>query len=425
MEEIIRRLTELTARQMQFSEQLSRRQDATEQMIAATAAARIPLPDARSTAHFHLTKLSDQDDVEAYLHIFEVIATREAWDKSEWARILAPFLTGEAQRAYYSLQAPASEDYEALKREILARVGLSPVTAAQQFQEWMYNEAAPIRAQVAQLTRLTHLWLLTGEPTASQVAEKVMLDRLLRALPRRLRGPVSMRNPSSLRELVESIELAEASIARDAGQRAMTQPRRVNRPWRPPEGISQPVGRPAVSSLQDEPMPTEPTPAAPRAWLAGYGIHRRIPSGAPERRIRLDGQAVTAVLDSGSSVTLVQSSVIRPRHRGKIMIPITCVHGDTRSVPARRVTISAGPGAWPLEVGIMEDLPVPVLLGRDWPGFDQLLTPSREPAERGNGRRRRRPARPRNPRPVMLATDSEREGDGFGAVFTGQDSKPK
>lgn len=32
----------------------------------------------------------------------------------------------------------------------------------------------------------------------------------------------------------------------------------------------------------------------------------------------------------------------------------------------RRVTISAAPSAWSVEVSIMKDLPVPVLLGRDW-----------------------------------------------------------
>lgn len=91
-----------------------------------------------------LTKPTAQDDIEAYLHTFEVVATR---DKAEWARVLAPLLISEAQRAYFSLQPPASEDYEALKREILARVHLSPVTGAQQFQQWSYEEQVPVRAK--------------------------------------------------------------------------------------------------------------------------------------------------------------------------------------------------------------------------------------------------------------------------------------
>ncbi|MGL5224883.1 MAG: hypothetical protein ACRC8Q_06080 [Aeromonas sp.] len=54
-------------------------------------AALVPLPDARSTAHHFLTKLTELDDIDAYLHTFEVVISRETWDKREWARHLAPF----------------------------------------------------------------------------------------------------------------------------------------------------------------------------------------------------------------------------------------------------------------------------------------------------------------------------------------------
>ncbi len=67
-----------------------------------------------------------------------------------------------------------------------------------------------MRTQTAQLARLAHLWLLTGSPTADQVAEKVVVDRLLRALPRQLRRPVRMKNPSDIASLVEAVEVPGA-----------------------------------------------------------------------------------------------------------------------------------------------------------------------------------------------------------------------
>lgn len=85
-----------------------------------------------------------------------------------------PFLTGEAQRAYYSLQAPRNEQYDDLKAEILAQMGLSPTCAAQQFHQWSYDEQSPIRSQAAQLARLAHLWLLAGALSANQVVESVV-----------------------------------------------------------------------------------------------------------------------------------------------------------------------------------------------------------------------------------------------------------
>lgn len=98
-------------------------------------------------AHRHLTKLTELDDIDAYLHMFEVIAKREVWLKKDWAKIITPFLTGESQQAYFALKAPKNDDYEALKSEILARVGLSPVSAAQQFNTWSFDDGSPVQSQ--------------------------------------------------------------------------------------------------------------------------------------------------------------------------------------------------------------------------------------------------------------------------------------
>lgn len=175
-------------------------------MLREATAACVPLPDPSASARHHLTKLCNLDNIEAYLHTFGVVANLESWDRQVWARLLAPFLTGEAQQAYFSLTHPESGDYSAVKREILARVGLSLICAAQRFWTWTYEEKVPVRVQVTRLSRIAHLWLLVDEPSAAQVAEKVMVDYLFCALPRRYRNPVGRRNPNSLAELVEAVE---------------------------------------------------------------------------------------------------------------------------------------------------------------------------------------------------------------------------
>ncbi len=106
MEEIIHHLTELSAQQQQFTERLAARQEYTDRVVKqlqASMAGRMSLPESSAKAHQYLVRLTEHDDIETYLHTFEVIAAREEWVKEEWARITAPFLTGEAQRAYYSL----------------------------------------------------------------------------------------------------------------------------------------------------------------------------------------------------------------------------------------------------------------------------------------------------------------------------------
>ncbi|KAL0161244.1 hypothetical protein M9458_044969, partial [Cirrhinus mrigala] len=312
-------------RQQQIVQHLATRQGQTEQEITALRAAaahRVPLPDPHIQVAQLLPKMTSHDDVEAYLQMFEATALREGSDRDDWTRLLAPLLTGEAQRAYFSLSPMLVDQYDELKREIIGRVGLSPICAAQLFQEWEYKARLPARAQATELNRLAQHWLLDGDPTAAQVAERVVVDKFLRALPRSHRQAVGMRNPTTTAELVKAIELADATLPRDFGERAPPFPRRVVQERRAPEGTSRPQSRPAA-----------PGPG----WRA---------ASSPTNRNK--NQCV---------VGLVQSNLLAPRTEPKSFIPITCVHGDTRQVPARRVHVSASTGSWPVEVGLVKDLP--------------------------------------------------------------------
>ncbi len=56
-----------------------------------------------------LPKMTAHDDVEAFLQMLENTAVREGWESEDWARLLAPLLTGEAQRAYFALPSAVSD----------------------------------------------------------------------------------------------------------------------------------------------------------------------------------------------------------------------------------------------------------------------------------------------------------------------------
>ncbi|KAJ8398792.1 hypothetical protein AAFF_G00419890 [Aldrovandia affinis] len=61
-----------------------------------SAAVRVPLPPISPRARDCLTKMTEPDDVVAYLVMFKL------WEKEWWVGILAPFLTGEALLAMWS-----------------------------------------------------------------------------------------------------------------------------------------------------------------------------------------------------------------------------------------------------------------------------------------------------------------------------------
>ncbi|KAL0153383.1 hypothetical protein M9458_051302 [Cirrhinus mrigala] len=148
--------------------------------------------------------------------------------------------TGEAQRAYFTLPPEAADDYEELKKEILAFW----------FVLHLYKPRLPARAQAAELHQLAQHWLLAGEPTAAQIA-------------------------------FYGLFLVPISRWWVCGTQPLSR-RWVAQERRTPEGTGQPMSRPAVPPIRDELMPMDEPEPQPRAWLAGCTLHQEPPAVAPE-----------------------------------------------------------------------------------------------------------------------------------------------
>lgn len=129
----------------------------------------------------YLTKMTREDDVETYLDLFEKTAQRERWPRADWANLLLPLLTGEAQKACRDLTVHEATSYEVVKRSILAQYGLSLPAKAQRVHSWEYRPSLPARAQVTTLTRMVRSWLDEGEGPSA--VERVVIDRCTRGLP--------------------------------------------------------------------------------------------------------------------------------------------------------------------------------------------------------------------------------------------------
>ena len=144
-----------------------------------------------------LTKLDPNDDVETYLQIFEQTA-------AEWAGILAPFLTGEAQQAYHHLPASECSSYSSLKAAILAHYGYSLAARTQRYHQWAYDAALPARPQVMELLRRTRSWLEEGEGPGA--LDRLVMDRWTRALPHTAKRCVAHQGPQSVDVLIALLE---------------------------------------------------------------------------------------------------------------------------------------------------------------------------------------------------------------------------
>ncbi|KAK3514297.1 hypothetical protein QTP70_012914 [Hemibagrus guttatus] len=117
----------------------------------------------------------------------------------------------------------------------------------------------------------------------------------------------------------------------------------------------------------DEPMPSEPElppPArASKPWLASCVLHVAAAPEEPQVTVELNGRSMPSLLDSGSTVTLIQPTAL-PRPTKLVgTIPVSCVHANVQSVPSVQVRIRGPAGEWPIIARVVPNLPVLVLLG--------------------------------------------------------------
>ena len=91
---------------------------------------------------------------------------------------------------------------------------------------------------------------------------------------------------------------------------------------------------------------------------------------APKLPVRIGDQDAEALLDSGSAVTLLRPGLATgPRGAP---IPVSCVHGDSRNYPTTHIKVQTTRGTFEVLAGVVDNLPVPVLIGRDCPIFWRL-----------------------------------------------------
>ena len=99
-----------------------------------------------------LTKLTNTDDVEAYLTTFERMLKAYAVEKARWTFVLAPQLTGKAQQAYAAMSGDMAGDYDQVKEAILKLYDINEESYCVRFRgiskkpEESYSEMSSIQA---------------------------------------------------------------------------------------------------------------------------------------------------------------------------------------------------------------------------------------------------------------------------------------
>ncbi|ETW98513.1 MAG: hypothetical protein ETSY2_42715 [Candidatus Entotheonella gemina] len=353
-----------------------------------------------------LTRLSDQDDIEAYLLTFERMMQAYEVDRPRWTYRLAPQLTGKAQQAYAALSITDASDYDTLKTAILRRYNINEETYRRQFRSAKLKKGETPRELVIRLRDLVKKW---GREcgTLDALFDLMVKEQLLNCLPEEVRVWIRERKP---KDSEEAGELAEAFLqARDTSEGESRS--KLTKERRPAPPSNCPRCGLAGHWASDCPKPRErregnpnsnPSNSSDRSKKQERDIYCftckekghmsfKCPKSSglyceesePETHTEttdvcrsgyVNGVMVgDIILDTGASRTLVREDLVPPCTIKDGEVTIRCAHGDNITYPLASVKISVGGEELNVRAAVSKTLPASVLLGRDVPELMGLL----------------------------------------------------
>ncbi|CAI5768515.1 zinc finger and SCAN domain-containing protein 30-like [Podarcis lilfordi] len=145
-------------------------------------------------------------DTKGFLASFEQVAKACRWPPEEWAAQLWPALSGEAKRAFNSLEAGDREDYGKVKAAILRGDAMSREERRQRFRRFCYQEAEGPRGAYGHLQDLCRGWLKVERLSKEQILELLILEQFLAILPPEMQSRVRNCGPETC---AQAVALAE------------------------------------------------------------------------------------------------------------------------------------------------------------------------------------------------------------------------
>ena len=232
-----------------------------------------PSSEARSPlAGLTIHKMSEADDPQSFLEMFEATAEACGWPAEEWAVRLLPLLSGEAQTAALGLPPAAGGEYRHVRRAVLDRLGLTPEDHRRRFRDARLGSEDRPFAYAQQQRDAATRWLQPGGSAAEDtMLGKVVLEQFIGGLPDRTSAWVRYHRPAMLEAAVTLAEdhLAVHPGGQGGGSRSPTPNRSTPAPRRrvPPQhhnqAHAQPPPAPRINTFFSRVFPPQ-VPAATR-----------------------------------------------------------------------------------------------------------------------------------------------------------------
>ena len=332
------------------------------------------------------------EDIENYLLRFERMARTWQWPKEEWAYRLIPLLTGKALEAYTAMDEDRSNCYPDLREALLVKFDISPETYRQRFRATSTPPGETPTETYHRLRGLYRRWVRPERKNKDQLGETIILEQLLQVFPPDIRMWVREHEPEDGLTAAK-LALKFLNARRGATSRPTRGDTRENIGHRDNfegnRGVNVkgqtaysaiktlvcyhcqqqghkasvcPLKKPKVTGLCYVPRKSDQSDHQDKE-----GESRSVP-------VKINGKPVTALLDSGSSMSFIRKRYVPCTIDYSQQTEVLCVHGDCKPEPQVELIVEVDGQKYLMTVGVVENLPVEMLLGRDLPVLYDLLS---------------------------------------------------